>query len=989
MPVLKRLTALLLSALLTVPASAQLVVRAGPSAIGGAVSAAGVTANIAPNVPEWKASFTAFLTTPSPDLTSVRAISRALEKIDLNDPKVRAELAPLAQAIAKHAKPLLAKPKPGATDEELVQTGEKLDILNYPAIRALLPEAMQSQIGAADWVYGKALWNPTGEQWTRKQKTLETLIEDIAKGLERPSANLADTPAPKTGQGPEVSLQVLTGNIAEAGTKAVMTTVQEKHLCQGGVNSVVANANPCFFQRLQKAPELKDGEALLAKGDGKGPIENVVFVKDQSEKPLSEIVYAGLKEADQNGLESVAVPAMRAGSVFGAVERSYREIALQVREGVERFMAEARTSLKSIALVVYNDDKLARVLNDAFAERVERERSLRTDLREAKLSNDGYTLTPEPNKPEERSSPIYETLLKPWSLKYLLKSHKPVRIGAIVDKETFSKKVTSVLNMPVKLPGGKVTVPKELAQFREFLQKVIDHEKAVNPDFNEYYMYFTVDQHQVKKGSTHRRPGVHIDGVQGARYEVKLPPEHLYSASDALGTVFYDQVFDLTALDPAKHHVHAELERQAKEENGRATPNYDIAFWDSYSVHRADLAKEDMMRTFVRVEFSKKIYDSEGDTVNPALDYHWERIARPIPAGLDDRPIFHNGYHQELKDLDPNAPHTVKNVRKWIEENIGVEPLSNGRAFFIAEGDTAEERSKLESEGWRIGLDYPKEVGFHRIYDATSPSEEKVNLVLGVNGQGRIVHLQSFLKLAGVKADQVMTRRGFRSWKPEYKRAFEALGKVPDLVVYGLTRPAMRALIGDGPGLEEFWRDFNAKSAPQDNDISRRPMKAVILADGRTVWFFMPLFGELAGDLMEAVLEYGAKNVLVTSAAGAMDENMPLGTWFDPREGGHVSMATSNTQTQAWLARQQAAGNRTVDMEYGPIMKAFAAHPDAALKLAYFVSDVMAGPHRTDLTEVRIGKIKGVSETALALAAEALGAKPGELKAVSAVNRGF
>lgn len=987
MPVIKRLTALCLSLLLAAPSSAQLVVRPGPAAIAGSASAAGAAA-IGPNVPQWTADFTSFLTTSNPDPAAVRAVSRALEKADLNDPQVRAQLAPLAQAIARHAAPLLVKPQPGVTDEQLVDTGEKLDVLNYPAIRALLPEETQNRIGAADWAYGKNLWNPTGAEWTRKKKTLDELIDGISKALDKPS-DPRDEPAPPVGAGPAVELQVLKGNIVEAGAQAVMTTVQQKHLCHGGINSVVAAANPCFFAQLEKAPELDDARALVARGDGKGPIDNVVFVKDKNERPLNEVVYEGLKAADAAGLQSVALPAMRAGSVFGAVERSYREIALEIRKGVERFMADARQTLKTIKLVVWNDDKLAEKMHAAFAERVVRESSLRTDLREAKLTGEGFTLAPSAREPAHRNSPVYETLLKPWDLKHLLESHKPVKIGAIEDKAAFSAPVTSVLNMPVKLPGGKVTVPVELAQFREFLQKVIDHEKAVNPDFDEFYMYLTVDQHEVKKGATHRRPGVHIDGVQGARYKVKLPPEHLYSASDALGTVFYDQRFDLTALDPAKQHVHAELERQASEAAARATPDYDIAFWDSYSVHRADVAQEDMMRTFVRVEFSRKVYDSEGDTVNPALDYRWERVSRPIPAELDDRPIFAPGYHKELTGLEPGEPHTVKDLPRWIEDNVGRGPLGNGRPFFIAEGDAGETAAALKAEGWTLRGEFAKETGFHKVIDATAPNGEKANLILGVNGESRVIHLQSFLKLAGIAAENVLTRRGFRSWKNEYLRAFKEIGHVPDLVVYGLTRPAMRALIGDLPGLEKFWEDFNAKNAPQENDISRRPMKVITLADGRRIWFFMPLFGELAGDLMEAVLEHGAKKVLVTSAAGSLDPAMRLGTWFDPRDGGHLSMPTSNTQTLRWAEDAYRKGGRTVDMEYGPILAAFAKRPDAALKMAYFVSDVMRGPERTDLTEVRIGRIKGVAETAAELAAAMLGVPRAGLKAAAAENRGF
>jgi len=125
-------------------------------------------------------------------------------------------------------------------------------------------------------------------------------------------------------------------------------------------------------------------------------------------------------------------------------------------------------------------------------------------------------------------------------------------------------------------------------------------------------------------------------------------------------------------------------------------------------------------------------------------------------------------------------------------------------------------------------------------------------------------------------------------------------------------------------------------------------MKIIELADGRKAWFFMPLFGELAGDLMEALLEHGARNVVVLSSAGSLDSASNLGDWFDPRDGGHHTMPT-------------------VDMEYASIAAAFAAHPAANLTIEYVVSDVMTGPNRTDLTEVRIGRIAGLAERAGAL----------------------
>ncbi|MBI2387376.1 MAG: hypothetical protein HYV14_15410 [Elusimicrobia bacterium] len=977
----------LLAALLVAAqtADAALVVRPGPAALGA--SAVGASAaSYAIQVPQWTAAFDAFLAAPAPNADAVRAVSRLLETADPRDPR----LAPLAQALQAAVAPILARPVHAkSTRQDLEAADLKFEVLNYPAVRALLSEEQQSKVGAASWAISRNIWTKSSDRWVARKRSLDKTIAAIAKelGAERPA--FADEPAPVAGPGPDLAVEVLTGDIREARADAVLTTVQRKKLCNGGVNAAIKAADGCFAARLAKAPRLEDGKSLLARGDGKGPIENVLFVADKYEKPLSDIVYEGLRAADANGLKSLAVPALRAGSVFGAVERTYLEVAAEIRRGVERFLAGARTSLEKISFVVHKDEKLATQLQNAFAERTERERSLRTDLREAKLSGKGFVLTPRETAVADRRSPIYGSLLEPWSLKHLLVPHKPVKIGEIEDRAAFSKPVTSVLNMPVKMPGSEIKVPEELAQFREFLRKIIDHEKAVNPDFDEFYMYLTVDQHAVKAGTTHRRPGVHIDGVQGVRYKVKLPPEHLYSASDRLGTVFYDQPFDLTALDPAKQHVHAELERQAKEANARATPDFDIAFWDSYSVHRADVAKADFMRTFIRVEFSKKQYDSEGDTHNPLFEYDWKPVARPIPAGLDDRPLppggFTEGYDPELNGLEPGQAHTVKDLPKWVKDNIGT---TNGKRYFVVEGDSQEARRTLETDGWTLREPYAKETGFHMVYDATTPNGEAVNLILGVNGASRVVHLQSFLKLAGVPAADVLTRRGFRSWKPEYKAAFEALGHVPDLVVYGLTRPAVRSLIEETPEMAAFWKDFNAKKtepAPE-NDISRRPMKVIELEDGRKVWFFMPLFGELAGDLMEAVLEHGARNVAVMSAAGSLDPEANLGDWFEPKAGSHLTMPTSNTQTLAWVAEMTARGVRTVDMEHAHIVDAFAAHPGAALTIDYLVSDVMTGPRRTDLTETRIGKIAGLAEKAAAIVARALGLPPRALRARSAAN---
>lgn len=178
-----------------------------------------------------------------------------------------------------------------------------------------------------------------------------------------------------------------------------------------------------------------------------------------------------------------------------------------------------------------------------------------------------------------------------------------------------------------------------------------------------------------------------------------------------------------------------------------------------------------------------------------------------------------------------------------------------------------------------------------------------------------------------------------------------------DLKFEVLNYPAVRALLSEEQqsqvGAVSWTLRRNLWTKDNDRWVARKrrldkTIEAIAreLEDGRKVWFFMPLFGELAGDLMEAVLEHGARNVAVMSARGV----------------------------------------RTVDMEHARIVKAFAARPEARLTVDYLVTDVMTGPRRTDLTETRIGRIAGLAEKAAGIIARALGLRPGALRARSADN---
>ena len=200
-----------------------------------------------------------------------------------------------------------------------------------------------------------------------------------------------------------------------------------------------------------------------------------------------------------------------------------------------------------------------------------------------------------------------------------------------------------ILDMPIKMKGSsEIRLPAELAQFRDVIQKIIDHEFAMLPTevVDKYYAYLTIDQSVVEPGSFQRKPGAHVDGFQGARIVEKNEVNHSYIVTDGIPTVFYPQKFDFSKLDVARHDYFREMDRTADESQAMRISKNEIWLMDAYSVHRADIATERTHRTFLRLSFDVKEFDRLGNTINPHFEYNWEMKARDVHATLEEyKPI--------------------------------------------------------------------------------------------------------------------------------------------------------------------------------------------------------------------------------------------------------------------------------------------------------------------------------------------------------------
>jgi O-acetyl-ADP-ribose deacetylase (regulator of RNase III) len=599
--------------------------------------AAGVKA-VAPT-PQSVAALAGFLNSPAPAWANVQGLGAQLMGHDLADPAAVDRLKPVTLELQAAAQRLVEAPlSPKATEADLAAASQKLSLLNQPGVRNLLTPEQQRLVGAAFWAYHSHLYEDVrADHWQPSKLTLAQKIEGIARALDAsramPAGAQAETLRPNT----KVTFEALAADASQVKADALISAVQLHGFCHGGINAMIEReGGSCYSRQVEAAKPLVDGRTLVAKGDAesKAKFDHVVFVADDMRQPLHQLVLNALTAADDAGLKHVSLPALRTGWNFGFLEKSYDEVAAETVKGVNLFLAAGRKSVEKISFVVHNNPRLLSLL-EAAAKKDDPEREA---LRKAALSGAGYELTPRPRDvpASDLRSPIHTDMLAPWDLARMLSRRTPLKVDEINDRAAFSAPApASVLNLPIKMPGTGFHVPAELEQYRETLQKIVDYEASVNPRLGEFYAYLTVDHGLVKKGDTHRRPGIHIDGVQGSRYGEKMPPEHTYSASDAVGTVFYAQSFDLRHIDPDRDYIHGELERQADEKNAVATSDYGIYHWDSYSAHRAAIADKDTPRTFLRVEFSKKVYDSAGDTVSPLFDYDWPRLKRPIPYELN------------------------------------------------------------------------------------------------------------------------------------------------------------------------------------------------------------------------------------------------------------------------------------------------------------------------------------------------------------------
>jgi hypothetical protein len=218
-----------------------------------------------------------------------------------------------------------------------------------------------------------------------------------------------------------------------------------------------------------------------------------------------------------------------------------------------------------------------------------------------------------------------------WNLNQFQTIRQPVVIGNF---NKWNHKFPRILDCPIKFPNSSFRIPLECIKLQNAIQQIINFEYSINPLFNYFYCYLTIDTGIVKATTTQRRAGCHVDGFQGARINPKTIINRSYISSNCLPTVFYPHEFKTNHLDESKDNFFLDFDRQAKEEFAWRPNENDIVLSDAYCVHRCDVAKQNIYRTFFRLSFDVKKFDRLGNTHNPSFNYNWKMVTRDIQKSL-------------------------------------------------------------------------------------------------------------------------------------------------------------------------------------------------------------------------------------------------------------------------------------------------------------------------------------------------------------------
>lgn len=165
------------------------------------------------------------------------------------------------------------------------------------------------------------------------------------------------------------NITVINEDITQIEADAIIVAINSSGRWYGGVDGAIQRSSGNMFHlQAMKAMPLVDGSVIFApkQRPHQGKFDAALFIVDDLEKPLYDLVTLALEKARHHELMSVSIPAIRTGAKAG--KREPRKQALEeLARAVDDFTSNHPAAFDTINLAVPSNEGDRMFFRSAFA----------------------------------------------------------------------------------------------------------------------------------------------------------------------------------------------------------------------------------------------------------------------------------------------------------------------------------------------------------------------------------------------------------------------------------------------------------------------------------------------------------------------------------------------------------------------------------------------------------------------------------------------
>jgi hypothetical protein len=248
--------------------------------------------------------------------------------------------------------------------------------------------------------------------------------------------------------------------------------------------------------------------------------------------------------------------------------------------------------------------------------------SLEYDSKEIKEETYNYT---------DEQQRTLSTIGQQWNIDEFKHARQPIPIHKVEDRYAFQYPMPNVVNLPIKMMGDDtIYLPVEYEGMSEALSKIFAYEKAVNPNYSDYYAYLTVDKRTILENSDQ---GVyHVDGFQSAE-QTNMTVQRNYAVCDVVPIQHVVDPMETRGLiGDTVGEFYKSFAHQSQHVDKMETVPFQIYLYDAFQVHKTTQAMVTTDRTYLRVSFTQRRLNRLGNGINPLIPHEWTYVPQNLEA---------------------------------------------------------------------------------------------------------------------------------------------------------------------------------------------------------------------------------------------------------------------------------------------------------------------------------------------------------------------